>query len=114
MSNIPETFTVKCAVCGEGEISDPIHRSGFCKRFVMVRHVKGRIFFQGRLINQLMKSGFSVETCYETDYPNDFTVSINHCTDSEWFRVFSINFMATKESPKLLISPKVDIIDMGD
>jgi hypothetical protein len=75
----------------------------------LVTYKKGKIFFKGELINQLISNGFTAQTCYSTDKPDDMRTFISSCTESEWFRIFTITFMAYKDPPYLLISPKVNI-----
>lgn len=70
---------------------------------------KGRIYFKGGLINQLIQVGFVVKMCYNTDYPDDFITLVGECIDSKWFRVYNITFVAKKQSPSMLISSKITI-----
>jgi len=34
-NNVPESFTVKCAVCGRADIDNSVHRQGYCKSITL-------------------------------------------------------------------------------
>lgn len=75
----------------------------------VVCHKKGKIYFKGELINQLIKTGFDVKMCYTKDEIDDFMIPVASADDISWFRVFKMAFRIQKQAPELLVSQKIEL-----